>query len=137
MPVLAHVLDPLQSGPPQAEHRPGVACAIGLQGVQGLHLRKGHPSRLADGHIHLQAGHRGLAPPEFPGILVHPLPEGGNVLFLNGKARRQLVAAEVQQQVGAGFQSGELVEPAPAAAGPLAGAAGQMDHKAGTGVFFR
>ena len=55
----------------------------------------------------------------------------------NGKARRQLMAAEAQQQVGAGLQRGEQVEPAPAAAGALARAAGQVDHKAGTGVFLR
>ena len=47
------------------------------------------------------------------------------------------MAAEAQQQVGAGLQRGEQIEPAPAAAGALAGTAGQVDHKAGTGVFFR
>ena len=51
---------------------------------------------------------------------VHPGPEGVDVLLGDGKARRQLVAAEALQQVGAGLQRGKQVEPAVGPAGTLA-----------------
>ena len=53
-------------------------------------------------------------------------PEGVDVLLGDGKARRQLVAAEALQQVGAGLQRGKQVEPAVGPAGTLAHAVFQM-----------
>jgi len=67
--------------------------------------------------------------------LVHPSPEGGNFFFFNGEARSQLVAAKAQKQVAAFLQRGKEIEAPPAAAGALSRVAGNMDHKAGAGVF--
>ena len=136
MPVLAHVLGTQQRGAQQTEHRAGVAAAVGLQRGQGVQLLQRHGGGVGDGHVHVQHGHRGLAAPEAAGVVVHPLAEGGDVRLVNGKAGRQLVAAEAQQQILAVFQRRKEVEAAPAAAGALAGGAVEVDHKAGTGIFF-
>ena len=137
MPVLAHVLGPQQRGAQQAEQRSGVAAAIGLQHGQGLQLLQRHRSGVGDGHVDLQCRLRLLSAAVAAGVFIHPVPEGRYVAAVDGKARRQLMSAEAQQQVLAVFQCGEQIKAAPAAAAAFAGAAVQMDHKAGPGVFFR
>ena len=118
--ILAHALQPLQRGAHQAEERAGIAGAVGLQHPQSLHLRQGDTAGTGKGGIDLQTYLRRSAALILPHQLVHPLAEGGDIGDIDGEARRQLVTAEIQQEVGAALQSGEKVEAAPAAAGALA-----------------
>ena len=132
--ALAHGLQDVHRGAQQGEHRPGIARAIGLQLVQLLHLRQRHLAGAGDGRVHVQAGYRPFPAGGGADIPVHPGPEGVDVLLGDGKARRQLVAAEALQQVGAGLQRGKQVEPAVGPAGTLAHAVFQMNHEAWAGV---
>lgn len=120
MAILAHALQPLQRGAHQAEERAVIAGAVGLQHPQSLHLRQGDTAGTGEGGIDLQTYLRRSATLILPHQLVHPLAEGGNIGDIDGEARRQLVTAEIQQEVGAALQSGEKVEAAPTAAGALA-----------------
>ena len=134
MPPLAHGLEVVHRGPQQGEDRPGVARAVGLQHAQLLHRRESHLGGTGDGAVHLQGGDRQVAVHGGVGVAVHPAAEGGDVLLPDGEARRQLVAAELLQQVRAALQRREQVEAPPGPAGALAHAALQVDHEAGTGI---
>lgn len=101
-----------------AQQSPGVPGAAGFQPLQVLHAAHGEQLGGVDEQVDLQG--RGLPRRVAAVIRCDGLPEGGDVLFFDGQARGQGVAAEALQVLGAAGQGLEQVEAAAAAAGALA-----------------
>ena len=85
MPAPAHLGHGVHLGALKQKDRAGIACAAGLQAVQGLHRLHGQVLG-GDGHVHLQHRGQGLAVAALRHRPAQGQRQGGNIFFLYGKA---------------------------------------------------
>ena len=88
------------------QHRLGTAVAAGLQGIQGFDTLDAQKLR-GDAAIHIQHSAGPAAGVEFGGKAADLLPEGGDLIPVDGKACSQLVTTVAFQQMGKVGQRGE------------------------------
>ena len=128
--------DPVNGHVFQHQHRLGTAVAAGLQGLQRVDAPDGQQLG-GHGAVNIQHGPGTVVGIIFSGNLADGLPEGRDLIPMDGKAGRQFVTAVAFQQMGKTGQAGEQVEAAIAAGAGLAVLAVQADQEGGAAVFFR
>ena len=134
MPSTAHHADAVDGQAVHGQHRLGAAVAAGFQNPQGIDIGHGQQLRL-DGAVHIQTGAGGAVLIVARRQRADLLPELRDILSVDGKACRKLVAAVAFQQGGQSRQGGKEVESAVAAGAGLAVLTVQTDQEGGTGVF--
>ena len=114
------------SGAQEAEQRPGISAAAGLQAFQILHAVHAEQLRRIGAELDFQ--HCRTFGWMASVIVPQRTAEGRDLFPVNGQARRQRVAAEALQILSAGAQRLKEVESPAAAAGAFSAVSVQADH---------